>query len=68
MKLQKLSCLGFSGTEIEDSYWQELDRLVESREHVATEDELANDTDGLLVRLGAEVNKAVGDFIKSHGL
>jgi glycerate dehydrogenase len=59
MKLQKLVCLGFSGSELDDTYWQELDELTIKRilatdETEATKD---SDTDGLLVKLGAKVNK-----------
>ena len=63
MKLQKLVCLGFSGNELEDSYWQELDRLVEQRLMIASETELDSNTDadGLLVRLGAKVGKDLID-------
>jgi phosphoglycerate dehydrogenase-like enzyme len=55
MKLQKIACLGFTGSELEDTYWQELDALAEQRVLVAKEAELPDDTDGLLVKLGAKV-------------
>ncbi len=59
MKLQKIVCLGFNGTELEKTYWQELDALVENRTLAANEAEaLANpDADGLLVKLGAKVDE-----------
>lgn len=59
MKLQKLVCLGFSGSELEDTYWQELDGLVEQRVLVADETGAVKNTDadGLLVKLGAKVPK-----------
>jgi hypothetical protein len=41
MNLKKVVCLGFSGSELEDSYWQ-----------------LA---DGLLVKLGAKVQKELNE-------
>lgn len=63
MKLQKLVCLGFTGSELEDSYWKELDELVEKRVLVAGEAEVENNTDadGLLVKLGAKVPKELID-------
>lgn len=61
MKLQKIACLGFSGSELEDSYWKELDELAEQRVLVASEDELSEDTDALLVKLGAKVPKELID-------
>ncbi|MEK7059306.1 MAG: 2-hydroxyacid dehydrogenase [Patescibacteria group bacterium] len=58
MKLQRLVCLGFSGSELEDSYWGEIDALVESREIVSElrSPDIATE-DGLLVKLGAKVGK-----------
>lgn len=63
MKLQKIICLGFSGTELEDNYWRELDSLVGQRVLVANEAELdeGTDADGLLIKLGAKVSKALID-------
>lgn len=63
MKLKKLVCLGFSGSELEDNYWKELDDLAESRVLAVSEAEFGNDTDadGLLVRLGAKVPKGLID-------
>lgn len=63
MKLQKIVCLGFSGGELEDSYWKELDGLTAGRVLVATEAELSDNTDadGLLVKLGAKVPKELID-------
>lgn len=63
MRLQKVVCLGFSGAELEDNYWQELDSLTEMRVLAADETELLknNDADGLLVKLGAKVNKDLMD-------
>ncbi len=63
MKLQKLLCLGFSGSELEDNHWQELDSLTEQRVLVASEAELGSNTDadGLLVKLGAKVGKDLID-------
>lgn len=63
MKLKKLVCLGFSGSELEDSYWKELDDLVENRVLVADESALGSNTDadGLLVKLGAKVPKELID-------
>lgn len=37
MKLKKLVCLGFSGDELEASYWQELDALADERVFVVYE-------------------------------
>ncbi len=63
MKLQKLVCLGFSGSELEDTYWQELDALADERVLVESEAELGNNSeaDALLVRLGAKVSKDLID-------
>lgn len=59
MKLQKILCLGFNGSELEDSYWKEVDALAETR----IIGELADNTDAdaLLVKLGAKVPKEVID-------
>jgi len=56
-------CLGFSGDELEDSYWTELDDLTNKRVLVASEAELDDNTDaeGLLVKLGAKVPKELID-------
>lgn len=63
MKLQKIVCLGFNGSELEDAYWQELDSLTEQRIFVANEAEAAknSDADGLLVKLGAKVDRDLID-------
>jgi len=65
MKLQKLVCLGFSGGELGDSYWEELDQFVEARVLAADEAALSanTDVDGLLVRLGAKVGKDLIDTL-----
>ncbi len=62
-KTMKLVCLGFSGGELEDNYWQELDDLADQRVLVASEAELGKNTnaDGLLVKLGAKVPKELID-------
>lgn len=59
MKLQKTLCLGFSGSELEDDYWKELDALAEKR--VIGEVTDNTDADALLVKLGAKVPKEVVD-------
>jgi lactate dehydrogenase-like 2-hydroxyacid dehydrogenase len=56
MKLKKILCLGFSGSELEDKYWQEIDSIAEERV-LATEISNNFDADGLLVKLGAKVGK-----------
>jgi glycerate dehydrogenase len=63
MKLKKLECLGFSGSELEDGYWEELDGLAKARIMVENETELIENTntDGLLVKLGAKVDKGLID-------
>lgn len=63
MKLQKIVCLGFSGSELEDSHWKELDDLTANRALVANEAGLdsSTDSDGLLVKLGAKVSKELID-------
>src|ERR1035437_7389406 len=64
MKLQKLVCLGFSGKELEDNYWQEVDALAENRVLIANSIEIGNnkDADALLVKLGAKVGKETIDM------
>lgn len=63
MKLTKLVCLGFSGSELEDNYWDELDNFSEQRVLITSEAELSSNTDadGLLVKLGARVGKDLID-------
>lgn len=63
MKIKKLLCLGFSGSELEDNYWQELDKLAEKRVLSADEAEATQNTDAdaLLVKLGAKVPKELID-------
>jgi phosphoglycerate dehydrogenase-like enzyme len=63
MKLDKILCLGFSGSELEDNFWKELDTLAEKR----VIGELADNTDAdaLLVKLGAKVPKEVIDQLPS---
>jgi glycerate dehydrogenase len=62
MKLQKIVCLGFTGKELEDSYWQQLDNLAGNRV-IVSEDKLSenDDADALLVKLGAKVPKELID-------
>jgi glycerate dehydrogenase len=64
MKLQKLLCIGFSGNELEDNYWQEIDALVGSRVLIANSLEIGDnkDADTLLVKLGAKVGKETIDM------
>lgn len=63
MKLQKVVCLGFSGSELEEPYWKELDGLVGNHVLVANEEGLSEalDAEGLLVKLGAKVGKDLID-------
>ena len=63
MKLNKIVCLGFNGSELEDNYWQELGSLVGLHVLVASEAELDKhtDADGLFVKLGAKVGKDLMD-------
>lgn len=67
MKLQKIVCLGFSGNELEDKYWKEIDGLAEQRVVVVSEDKLGehSDADALLVKLGAKVSKDLIDKLTS---
>jgi phosphoglycerate dehydrogenase-like enzyme len=62
MRLHKIVCLNFTGSELEDSYWQQLDSLTETRV-IASDDELEShtDADALLVKLGAKVPKEIID-------
>lgn len=63
MKLQKIVCIGFSGQELEDNYWKELDALTEKR--VIADETTAvsehNDADAVLVKLGAKFGKDLID-------
>ena len=63
MKLNKLVCLGFSGSELEDIYWKQLDELADPHVLVANESDLGSnaDAEGLLVKLGAKVPKELID-------
>ncbi len=65
MKLKKVLCVGFNGSELEDKYWQELDDLVEKRILVGDNAEISNnkDADGLLLRLGAKVSAELMDSL-----
>lgn len=62
MTVKKIFCLGYSGKELEDTYWSELDSLTEKRV-LATENDVEKhpETDILLVRLGAKVGKDLID-------
>lgn len=64
MRLQKLVCLGFTGSELEDNYWKKVDQFVEKRVLVAGKDEINNNTDadGILVKLGSKVDKDIIDI------
>lgn len=59
MKLQKLVCIGFSGQELTDDYWQDLDKLVENRVLADEATAIAehSDADAILVKLGAKLGK-----------
>lgn len=63
MRLHKILCIGFSGSELDDSYWQELDGLADARVILASEAEIGDnaDADSLLVKLGAKVGKDLID-------
>jgi len=63
MKLNKILCLGFDGSELEDSYWQQINELTHSRVLVSDEAEIAEDRDAdiLLVKLGSSVQKNLID-------
>lgn len=62
MKLQHLVCLDFNNTELDESHFAELDKLVENRTRSDRTLALSEhtDADGLLVKLGAKLDK---DFI-----
>lgn len=62
MKFKKIICLDFSGQELEESYWQDLDTLTEDWALISFNDTSKHqDADGLLVKLGAKVGKDVID-------
>ncbi len=63
MKLKKLICVGFDGSELEEAYWKELDNLAEERVLADTTEYLEyTNADGLLVKLGAKLNKSTIDM------
>jgi hypothetical protein len=37
MKLKKMVCLGFVGSELEDSYWEEIDGVTYTRILIASD-------------------------------
>lgn len=62
MKLKKIICLGFKGTELEDNYWKELDSLAEKKALVTEADiKKHQNADVLLVKLGTKVGKELID-------
>jgi len=67
MKLHKIVCLGFSGKELEDNYWKELDALTDQRviadEAIAVKDH--SDADAILIKLGAKFSKDLIDKFPS---
>jgi len=60
--MKKIFCLSFSGNELENTYWSDLDSLAEKRV-LATENDIKKhpETDVLLVRLGAKIGKEIID-------
>ena len=56
--------MGFSGKELEDNYWQEVDDLAQNRVLIANSIEIGEnkDADALLVKLGAKVGKETIDM------
>lgn len=62
MKAKKIFCLNYSGSELENTYWSEFDKLAEKR-ILGTETDAKRhpDTDVLLVRLGAKMGKEIID-------
>jgi phosphoglycerate dehydrogenase-like enzyme len=62
MTINKLLRLNFTGTELEDSYWQQLNDLAQTNV-IVTDAELKDhtDADALLVKLGAKVPKEMID-------
>ena len=63
MSFKKIVCLGFTGSELEEQYWQEIDSLAEERVLASNEAEATAipETDALLVKLGAKVGKDLID-------
>jgi D-3-phosphoglycerate dehydrogenase len=65
MKLHKIVCLDFTGDELEPSFWHEIDRYCNLR-MILNNAELTslpdnNGIDGLLVKLGATIDKTIID-------
>ncbi len=54
--MKKLLCLGFSGSELDQSLWGAIDKLVDER-ILASEIDDNLDADGLFVKLGAKINR-----------
>lgn len=66
MKLQKIICLDFSGSELEQKYWEELDDFAESCVLITQEDiPNNNEAEILLVKLGVKINKEIIDQLPS---
>jgi len=61
VKLKKILCLNYSGTELEEEYWKDIDNLCNERILISSSDKdlpkhLRN-TDCLFVKLGAKLDK-----------
>jgi D-3-phosphoglycerate dehydrogenase len=59
MKLQHLLCVDFTGKELDDSYWNQIDQLAEKRTRSDKAVALGEhtDADGILLKLGAKFTK-----------
>ncbi len=63
MKLKHLVCLDFKDGDLDDSYYEEIDQLVEKRTRcdISIATTAHTDADALLVKLGAKVDKKIID-------
>lgn len=61
MKFKKIILLGYNGKEMEQVYWDKMDKLTKEKVFLSSDDSNLNkhleDADCLLVRLGAKVGK-----------
>lgn len=65
MKFKKILLLGYSGSELEQEYWDRINALTDEMVMLSVDDsqvrENLTDTDCLLVKLGAKVTKEIID-------
>lgn len=58
MKFNKILCLGFTGSELDQSNWDQIDALTENREFAPMEEIAAHsESDAVLIKLGAQFSQ-----------